>query len=347
MHIECGDLTASHALLVATPDAEGARERVSRMDAKLFSAFRHLSDAIRPHDRDAADRLRRALDQWEPRVRAGDGRASGILVAFCTCLEQACREGDLNRIAALVAELSACEGAIADGGDFSRSGRHCGRHLDLLDRALRSGELQRPSETAVTIALPGPDADRDSQTALADALARIRAQLPDYYEELRACVTNIFIVRSDCINAGSSYLTFGIVYLKELQADQDWTAYFEHVVHEAAHHALFAIMGSHRLFAEGQADAKYASPFRSELRPLDAIFHAAFVLSRLCDALEVAGLGAFIRTYSRTAKYNYDNPKGIPAQFYDAYDVLAHHARLTDQGREVLDSAKAVVDSHR
>ena len=134
--------------------------------------------------------------------------------------------------------------------------------------------------------------------------------------------------------------------MKELQVDQDWTAYFEHVVHEGAHHALFALMGSHRLFAEGQENGKYTSPFRSEPRPLDAIYHAAFVLSRLCDALEVAGLGAFIRTYSRTAKYNYDNPKGIPAQFYDAYGVLAEHARLTAEGNQVLASAKAVVDGY-
>lgn len=316
------------------------------MDAKLFSSYRYLVQVIHPHDKPTADRLFYVVEELEALYRSSGARPSGLFVAFYTCLEQACREGDLTRAAEISQLLMQAGRSLRAVADLSQSSTLLESYSSILDSALTSGALWKPSPDAVTLAVSQDVDRRRSEDALRVALGRIDSLVPEYFRELQECVTNIFVIRTDCMNAGSSFLTYGVIFLKELQEGQDWSAYFEHVIHESAHHALFAIMACHRLFLEGQSDGKYASPFRSEPRPLDAIYHAAFVLSRLCDALEVAGLGAFIRTYARTARYNHENPKPIPAQFYDAYGVLMEHARLTRDGRELLESARAVVDQY-
>jgi hypothetical protein len=318
---------------------------VARMDATLFAAFRHLAEAIALHDPIASGEIGRLVDHCETRWQSGAGRPSGILVAYYTALELACRRGDLARIAAIAERLAAAGAALACARGVARSCATCDAHLDALDGALRAGEMRKPFEDALILAAPSRDAGQRSLEALEAALERIRSLVPAYHREMRECVTNILIVRSDCLNAGSSYHAYGIIFLKELQPGQDWSAYFEHIIHESAHHALFAIMAAHRLFDAGQPDKRYPSPFRREPRPPDAIFHAAFVLSRLCDALESAGLGAFARTSARTARYIHDNPKPIPDQFYDAYEVLTRNVRLTNEGRQILASAKTIVDS--
>jgi HEXXH motif-containing protein len=315
------------------------------MDATLFAAFRHLAEAIAPHDRPAAGEIRQLVDRCEGRWRNDGARPSGLLVAYYTALERACRRGDLAQIAVLAERLAAAGADLTGGPDVATSCATGDAHLDALDGALRAGDLWKPFDEAVVLAPPSPETRSVSLEALAMALDRIRSLVPAYHRELRQCVTDILIVRSDCLNAGSSYQAFGIIFLKELQPGQDWSAYFEHIIHESAHHALFAIMAAHRLFAAGQPDERYPSPFRRELRPPDAIFHAAFVLSRLCDALETARLGAFARTPARTARYIHHNPKPIPDQFYDAYEVLTRNVRLTGAGREILASAKAIVDA--
>ena len=127
------------------------------MDAKLLSAFRHLAEAISPHDPASSDRLRRALDEWEEGIRAWGGRPNGILAAFYTCLEDSCRRGDLRRIAEIVGQLPGREEALTNGGDLATSGLQCRPYLKMLDQALRTGELWKPSDEAVTIALPTPD----------------------------------------------------------------------------------------------------------------------------------------------------------------------------------------------
>lgn len=315
------------------------------MDATLFAAFRYLAEAIAPHDPLAAGEIRRHVGHCEMRWRTDGARPSGLLVAYYTSLELACRRGDLAQIGMIAERLAASEEGLAGGPDVTTSCATGGCHLDALDGALRAGDLWKPFEGAMVVAAPSPEAGSRSLDALEMALDRIRCLVPAYHRELRQCVTDIVIVRSDCLNAGSSYHAYGIIFLKELQPGQDWSAYFEHIIHEAAHHALFAIMAAHRLFAAGQPDGRYASPFRREPRPADAIFHAAFVLSRLCDALETAGLGGFARTPARTARYIHDNSKPIPDQFYDAYEVLTRDVQLTDEGRQILASAKSIVDA--
>ena len=315
------------------------------MDATLFAAFRHLAEAIAPHDPLAAGQIGQLVDHCERRRRSDGARPSGILVAYYTALERACRRGDPAQIATIAERLATAGADLARGPDVAMQWATRGADLDALDGALRAGDLWKPFEEAVVVAAPSRDAGPHSLEALEVALNHIRTMAPAYHRELRECVTDIVIVRSDCLNAGSSYQAFGVIFLKELQPGQDWSAYFEHIIHESAHHALFAIMAVHRLFAAGQPDERYPSPFRQEPRPVDAIFHAAFVLSRLCDALETARVGAFARTPARTARYIHDNPKPIPDQFYDAYEVLTRNVRLTDEGRQILASAKTIVDA--
>ena len=58
----------------------------------------------------------------------------------------------------------------------------------------------------------------------------------------------------------------------------------EALAHETAHALLYGLTGGAELTTNG-SDERYPSPLRADLRPIEGIAHAAFVLARMVFAL--------------------------------------------------------------
>ena len=110
------------------------------------------------------------------------------------------------------------------------------------------------------------------------------------------------------------------------------------LVHEGAHTLLFGYAVDERLVRNPDSE-RFASPLRSDPRPMDGVFHATFVCSRLhffyCRLLErrpegVLGfdLGAIERKVAQLA-----------SRFDDGARLIADKASLTPLGEKVLRSS--------
>jgi len=110
----------------------------------------------------------------------------------------------------------------------------------------------------------------------------------------------------------------------------------EAISHESAHNALFA-MAPVSFHVKNDAQELYKSPLRLDPRPMSGIYHATFVLARMCFAMrEVAEsptAGSALREEALALA------KASAKLFTDGYSVLEKHARYTTEGRAIMQDA--------
>src|SRR5215211_3420293 len=116
----------------------------------------------------------------------------------------------------------------------------------------------------------------------------------------------------------------------------------EALAHEGAHSLLFGLCTEEPLVEDGDEE-RYPSPLRDDLRPLDGIFHATFVLARmhwvLTRLLELQILDAESTAAALDAR---DHDRRL---FEDGYEVLERHAQLTQTGDAVMAAARRYMSS--
>lgn len=191
---------------------------------------------------------------------------------------------------------------------------------------------------------PEPARFARSYAAQAQVLDLLAAYDPETASEFATYVSDILIIGSETINAGSSFRTHGLILLRELVPERAWTTYLENLVHEAAHLHLFMVWTQDSVFRSG-ANVLGPSPLRSGERPMSGIFHAMFVLARTIRAKrlfaalpdlenEVAGMA--------TAYNNRQNPAPFEQKFAEAHATLAD-ANFTPVGRALYQSCAELV----
>ena len=107
------------------------------------------------------------------------------------------------------------------------------------------------------------------------------------------------------------------------------------LVHESSHVLLFG-MAAEEPLTRNPGTERYASPVRPDPRPIDGIFHACFVTTRVHLAMS-----RLLETRSLSAQ---DASEAVERRDYNgnaaraALDLLDRHAVPTDTGKRVLDA---------
>jgi len=191
---------------------------------------------------------------------------------------------------------------------------------------------------------PDPGHFLRSRDAQARVIDLIEAHDPETAREFATYVSDILIIGSDTINAGSSFRTHGLILLRELPPERAWTTYLENLVHEAAHLHLFMVWTQDSVFHSG-ANQLGPSPLRRGERPMSGIFHAMFVLARTIRAkrlfASIPALSAEVAGMA-TAYNNRQNPAPFEQKFAEAHATLAD-ANFTPVGRALYDSCAEMV----
>ena len=183
----------------------------------------------------------------------------------------------------------------------------------------------------------------------ADTTALLRAAAPDLAEEIRILAHETVLVRdgapprSDTAGfegASTFYLWGAIVINATKQHTRPRLA--QTMAHEAGHAYLLGSTLGAPLVENDPAD-RYASPLRADLRPMDGIVHASFVLARmiycldrLIDSTLLVPTEHAEATRARSANH---------AQFVQSVDVIASQARFTDDGARLWGAARAWVEA--
>lgn len=114
------------------------------------------------------------------------------------------------------------------------------------------------------------------------------------------------------------------------------------LAHESCHNLLFGYCIDTEL-VENSDEERYSSPLRVDLRPIDGIFHATFVLARMhYAAAQIATSHSLSNELQKKAQ---SEMQQRAKNFYDGYGTLEKHALYTETGRALIESAKKYMDS--
>jgi HEXXH motif-containing protein len=210
-----------------------------------------------------------------------------------------------------------------------------------------SDRIRRLSDTDPTIAFeiePPPAAAAASATERVRAAQALLARgYPELAGEIDGLIGEVVLAAppgrpgADTFDGASAFMLWGALLLNACRHESR-IAMAEALVHESAHSLLFGFAADGPL-VENDDDARYASPLRHDPRPLDGVYHAAFVSARMHHALAHllragaldADEGAFARASLETH---------VKA-FSEGVHVVDAHARLTPMGAAVLEGARA------
>ena len=239
--------------------------------------------------------------------------------------------------------------AIAALVEDVRRPRPCARVLDLVDADLGAGAAR-----AVSRVIDDDDGGLAPGPVGSEAVARFGAMLdetllligpadPALAGEIDLFGRTIILARSTRPGRGFGGITtpflWGAVVLNP-ERWRDRLALAEALAHENAHALLFGLAEGQPLSANDRAQ-RFASPLRSDPRPMEGIVHATFVLARMIACLErllaMKSLSPDERDQAVAALHRHR------MGFLDGLAVIDAHARLTDRGSAILAHCRAAM----
>lgn len=186
---------------------------------------------------------------------------------------------------------------------------------------------------------------------LATALGHLRGAAPDLHGEVLALVSDIVMARPDGsqrmdYGGATSFSLWGAFAINSTAHD-GWPRYYRTLVHETGHNLLFAMARDEPLVGDAPED-RHVSPLRSDLRPMDGIFHAAFVSARESLAFDLL-LCRHEKTgclSDQEAEEFNDLLETSVLAFTDCETTLRKDARLTPLGLAILDECASYMRSN-
>lgn len=178
---------------------------------------------------------------------------------------------------------------------------------------------------------------------IAAGFALLKRADPDFHAEVRRLVRMIVLAAPgsedpvDRFNGASTFFLWGGSLLNA-DLKRSSVAMVDLLVHESSHVLLFGVSADGAL-TENSGSERYDSPLRADKRPIDGIFHACFVATRVHLAMSrMLASGALTDAEAKLAlergEYN-----GNAAR--NGLDELDRHARLTGLGGKVLGTLRA------
>jgi HEXXH motif-containing protein len=304
------------------------------MRARLVDSLRYVVAEIR-----GLLELPDGFDDFLARLARGPVSAHAFGAYYELVL--AVEAGDLAGAAVLVRDLANAP-ARAESLAITALGPEGDRESDRIRRLFDTDPL-----AVFELAAPPPAAAEASAARVREALALLDHGHPELAAEIRALVGEVVLASppsrpgADTFDGASCFMLWGTTLLNACR-HATRIAMAEALVHESAHSLLFGFAADGPL-VENDDGERFPSPLRVDPRPLDGIYHAAFVsarmhhaLARLCDAgvldtQERAFAAASLLAHVRA--------------FREGLDVIDAHARLTPLGAAVMKNARAYMES--
>ena len=329
---------------IFTPSAENGRRSRRLIQSRLAESIEHVLEQCRGKAAFDEDRGRALLDllrserMTEPDVYSRYFRAVRTIEG--TNAEPATaglRDVEAALAALLAGPFEASPGVVirpltraAFPGDAEREVREC-----FVSESLHDNEIVTVDEET------GAELKSDIETAL----TLIAEHAPQSYAEFRE--TNAEIIPANGVVSGdtkgfgacSSLERWGSLLINSRAMDGP-VALSEALVHEGVHSFIFgsAPVDFH---VRNSPEERRKSPLREEPRPLDGIYHATFVLARMCFAMrEFAGSPTLAPEMQKEAAERAETSRKL---FWDGYKVLEEYADYTEFGREMMEAARRYI----
>jgi HEXXH motif-containing protein len=190
---------------------------------------------------------------------------------------------------------------------------------------------------------PGAEAFDLCKQDIERGLAVMQQADPIWREEIRRLIRMIALGAPasldtlDVFNGASTFFLWGATLIN---ADfrRSVISIVDLLVHESSHVLLFGLAADGAL-TRNSGHERFASPLRSDARPIDGIFHACFVATRVHMALgrlvESGCLNAVEVAHAQERQQFNGNAAAT------SLEVLACHAKPTELGDEILGTIRA------
>lgn len=201
-------------------------------------------------------------------------------------------------------------------------------------------------EPGNSMAMTGLD-DEELATAarrIRQALDALAITAPELFDEISTLHKDIVLAQPDghqrmTFRGATSFALWGAVALNH-QEHPAWWSYVPTLVHEAAHALLFAHARREPLVLN-DPQTRYTSPLRDDPRPMDGIFHAAFVSAREAYALQkYLEHPASAQDPQAVAALKTQRMESVEA-FWECLAQIDRFGQLTPLGRDILDEVSA------
>ena len=201
-------------------------------------------------------------------------------------------------------------------------------------------------ENALNLAAPDPADAEAAKGRVALAFDHLEAAAPELHDEICNLVSDIVLAGQD----GSQSITFGGITsfclwgaaALSASSNDSWPRVYQTIVHEAAHNLLFAHARDEPLI-EGGGMERSLSPLRRSQRPMDGIYHAAFVSAR-----EALALDLLLVHHEKTPCLSDQEAAELARlldesvlMFWDCAGTVRQQARMTGLGEAILADCEA------
>ena len=219
----------------------------------------------------------------------------------------------------------------------------------LEDIAAINRWLDIEPENAMGLTAVSPKVLEATGQHIKTALCALELGCPQTYKEFTSITREIIVARSGLesrlsFRGASSFALWGALAINP-EAHSNWWDYLPTLVHESAHSVLFALARSGPLVLNSPED-RYFSPLRNQARPMDGIYHAAFVSAREAWALSrclenEAFISCELVNEQIIAKLTRTKQQSL-ASFHDCMAVIRQHGKLTPLGETILKECSVI-----
>lgn len=176
-------------------------------------------------------------------------------------------------------------------------------------------------------------------------LSYIKSSCPALYEEINTVVSQIHIMSSPHVNAGSYLSMLGMFNIRYLKSDvEHWSRLAEHIIHEAAHNLLYQLWYQEPIITSD--DGVFYTPFRKDERPISGVYHAMFVLARTIYGFNhlLSNPDIELKQSDISSHYNEaNNQLPFTEKFFQTVEVIEQSGRLTPFGQKVMNDCISLV----
>ncbi len=194
--------------------------------------------------------------------------------------------------------------------------------------------------------MPPPELAERRRALITDAMRLVADIDPELHAEVRALVRMpvMAVPESDEPQArfggASTFFMWGAT-LMNVEVPSSPIAVLDLLVHESSHLLLFGLVEGKAL-TRNEASERYASPLRTDARPIDGIFHACFVAARVHAAIvRLIETGRLNAADSKEARRHRDY-NGNAA--LNGMASLEAYAQLTERGERIVEVLRAYLE---
>jgi len=313
------------------PDAEQARRMNVELEGRLATALEHLVGEV-------LGRIPITLTEPSPAAFGLQGLLRDRALA-----------SDLDGLAALLDRLGPILGRASTPAGLVRplaGPWFTPEEMDVL-------RLGFTDDIGLTARLEPPPAEVGEEAAatIRAVLACMAEDAPAWHGEFRILVRQVVLACAGAdrqVFAGASAFDLWGAILVNPCYRRDPIHLAMTLVHESSHLKLFHAYLDDEIVLNDPED-RYSSPLRREPRPMNGLYHAAFVLARMASF-------AILMMEARTAAPVFGpgwrdrfqaEAQAAVARFDSGHEIIARHGRLTPRGTALMAEAAAAVDEAR